>query len=80
MDEYSSDAYAAKALRDCFGVDKPSVYLREVLEDIVKDLKTIYGKKRSFYRKMQFVFKGGTHPSIEDRVEKIEKHIDKKPT
>ena len=78
MDELSSDAYAAKALRDCFGVEKPSLYLREVLEDIFKDFKKIYGKKRSFYRKMQYVFKGGTHPSIEDRVEKIEKYIDKK--
>jgi len=78
MDEYSSDAYAAKALRDCFGVEKPSLCLREVLEDIMKDFERIRGKKRSFYRKMQYVFKGGTHPSIEDRVEKIEKYIDKK--
>ena len=78
MDEYSSDTYAAKALRDCFGVEKPSLCLREVLEDIMKDLERIRGKKRSFYRKMQYVFKGGTHPSIEDRVEKIEKNVDKK--
>lgn len=78
LDELSSDTYAAKALRDCFGVDKPSLCLREVLEDITKDIEKIRGKKRSFYRKMQFVFKGGTHPSIEDRVEKIEKYVDKK--
>jgi len=78
MDEYSSDSYAAKVLRDCFGVEKPSLCLREVLEDIMKDFERIRGKNRSFYRKMQYVFKGGTHPSIEDRVEKIEKFIDKK--
>jgi hypothetical protein len=78
MDEYSSDEYAAKALRDCFSIDKPSLYLREVLEDITKEIEKIYGKKRSFYQKMRFVFKGGTHPSIDDRVEKIEKYIDKK--
>ena len=78
LDELSSDTYAAKALRDCFGVDKPSLCLREVLEDITKDIEKVRGKKRSFYRKMQFVFKGGTHPSIADRVEKIEKYVDKK--
>jgi hypothetical protein len=78
MDEYASDEYASKALRVGLGVDKPSLYLREVLEDITKDFETIYGKKRGFYRKMQYVFKGGTHPSIEDRVERIQKYIDKK--
>jgi hypothetical protein len=62
MDEYVSDEYAAITLRDCFGIDTPSIYLKEVLEDIVKYFEIKYGKKRSFYRKMQYVFKGGTHP------------------
>jgi Zn-dependent protease with chaperone function len=78
MDEYSSDTYAAKALRNCFAVEKPSLCLKEVLEDIMKEIEKIRGKKPSFYQKMQYVFKGGTHPSIEDRIENIEKYIDRK--
>lgn len=77
MDEYASDEYAAVILRDCFGIDNPSIFLKEVLDDISKYFEVKYGKKRSFYRKMQYVFKGGTHPTIDDRVERIKKYVDK---
>lgn len=71
-DEYGSDEYASKILRDNYNIKKPSEIVRKTLNNLppICDSSTFY------YRLFLAFFE--YHPSIEQRVRNISESIDEK--
>jgi len=71
-DEYGSDEFASKILRDNYGIKKPSEILKNTLDKLPSSLDLSKFSHRLFYSLVE------NHPSTEQRVKNIVELFDEK--
>lgn len=72
-EETASDLFAARNLKDAYGIGQPSIIADRLFELITSPMTD------SFADRLYFLFFGGMHPSNDERVKRIKEMVDDRP-